>query len=111
MMLDKVKQIDLLNIASFLWRVVGFLSIIPAGTIVVFFDLPSPNWNANNFFLYSVMSFPIACFVASFGIPFLNNKYQKLAFYLTLLPVLPLILIYVGSNWMSVVLSNNAKTR
>ncbi len=99
-MLEKTKQVDLLNIASFLWRVVGFLSIVPAGTIAVFFDSPSPNWNANYLFLYSVMSFPIVCFVASFGIRFLNHKYQKLAFYVALLPVLPLILIYVGNNWM-----------
>ena len=101
MEVEKTKQVDLLNIVSRIWRVVGFLSIFPAGTIFVFFDSPSPNWNANYFFLYSVISFPIVCYVASFGIQFLKNKYQKLAFYVALLPVLPLILIYMGNNWMS----------
>jgi hypothetical protein len=101
MMLEKAKQIDVLNLASFLWRMVGYLSIIVAGTIVAFFDSPSPNGRANDLFLYSVISFPIVCYVVSFGIRFLKNKSQKVAFYITLLPVIPLILIYLGFNWMN----------
>jgi len=101
MKVEQAKKVDLLNIVSRFWRVVGFLSILPAGTIFVFFDSPSPNWNANNFFLYSVISFPLVCYATSFGIPFLMDKYQKLAVYVAMLPVVPLILIYVGSNWMS----------
>jgi len=101
MIIEKVKKLNWLNIASILWGVAGFLCIIPAGTVIVFFDSPSPNWDANYFFIYSVISFPIVCIGSSLGILFLKNKYKKSASYVSLLPVLPLILIYVGSNWMS----------
>ncbi len=101
MIVEKTKKVNWLNIASVLWGAVGILCIIPAGTVILFFDSPSPNWNANYFFMYSVISFPIVCIASSIGIRFLKNNYNKLAFYVFLLPVIPLVLIYVGSNWMS----------
>ena len=101
MLTEKDKKIDWLYIASLLWAGVGFMSFCPAGSVVAFFDSPSPNGNANNLFIYSLISFPITCLAASVGIRLLKNRAKKLAFYLALPPVLPLILIFVGSNWMS----------
>ena len=104
MIIETEKKVNWLNIASIFWGVVGILSIIPAGcviTVILVFNAPSPNSNANYFFVYSVISFPIACIGSSIGIRFLKNNYNKLVFIFFLLPVIPLILIYVGSNWIS----------
>ena len=102
MTIAKERRVDWLNVASTLWFAIGLLSSCLAGTAVVFFDSPSPNWNANYFFIFSVISFPIVCIGSSIGIRFLKNKNIKSALFVTLLPVLPLILIYMGSTWMSV---------
>jgi len=83
------------------WGVLGILSVCPAGAVILSFDSPSPNWIANYLFICSAISFPIVCIGSSIGILFLQNKYGKLAFYVSLLPVLSLILIFVGSTWMN----------
>ena len=101
MIVGKVKKLDWLDIAVKLLGAIGILAICPAGTLFVFFDSPSPNWDANNLFIYSLISFPIVCIGSSIGIWFLKNKHKKLAFYVFLLPVIPIILINVGSNWTS----------
>jgi len=88
-------------IAGILWGVVGILCICPAGTVIAFFDRPSPNWNANYFFIFSVISLPIVCIISSLAIWILRKKYKILTVFITLLPVLPLILIFAGSAWMS----------
>jgi hypothetical protein len=90
-----------LIIAGILWGLVGILCICPAGTVIAFFDRPSPNWNANYFFIFSVISFPIVCIISSLGIWILKNKYKILTFCITLLPVFPLILVFTGSVWMN----------
>jgi len=100
MAIEKERKLSWFYISSLLWGVIGVLGICSAGAVILSYS-PTPNWNANNFFVYSVISFPIICIASSVGIRFLKVKYKKLAFYVSLLPVLPLILIYVGSNWMS----------
>ena len=88
-------------IAGILWGVVGILSICAAGTVIAFFDKPSPNWNANYFFIFSVISFPIVCILSSLAIWILRKKHKILTVFITLLPVVPLILIFTGSAWMN----------
>ena len=77
MTIAKERRVDWLNVASTLWFAIGLLSICPAGTAVVFFDSPSPNWNANYFFIFSVISFPIVSIGSSIRIRFLKNKNKK----------------------------------
>ncbi len=105
MIMEKEKKQNWLNIAficaSILWGVAGILCIIPAGIVILFFDSPSPDWNANYFFIDSVISFPIVCIGSSLAILFLKNKYNKFAFCVSLLPVLPLILVFAASTWMN----------
>jgi len=90
-----------LIIAGVLWGVIGVLSICLAGVIIAFFDQPSPNWNANYFFIFSVISFPIVCIISSLGIWIFRNKYKRLTVSITLLPILPIILILTGEAWMN----------
>jgi hypothetical protein len=90
-----------LIIAGILWGVIGVLSICPAGGVIAFFDQPSPNWNANYFFIFSVISFPIVCIISSLGIWIFRNKYKRLALSITLLPILPILLIFIGGAWMN----------
>jgi len=114
MIIEKIRKLDWLKFAAFFWGAIGILCILPAGTVILFFDSPSPNWNANYFFIYSVISFPIVCIISSAGIAFLKNKHKNLAFYVFLLPVIPIILIYIGSNWMSdsrLTMQNQGKAR
>jgi hypothetical protein len=84
MIIEKEKKLNWLNIAfiiaSILWGVAGILSICPAGIVIVFFDSPSPNWAANYFFIFSVISFPIVCLGSAIGIWFLKNKYKNWLF-------------------------------
>lgn len=101
MAIEKERNINFLYIVSILWFAIGALCVCPAGIVIAFFDSPSPNWYANHFYIYSVISFPIVCIGSSFGIRFLKNKYKILAFCVSLLPILPLILIFAGNAWMS----------
>jgi len=101
MTIERIKKLNWLNIASMLWGATGTLCICPALTVILFFDSPSPNWSANYFFIFSVISFPVVCIISSLGIWFLKKKHKKLAVYVILIPVLPLILIYAGNSWMS----------
>jgi hypothetical protein len=101
MAIEEERKVNWLYLASILWFAIGAVCICPAGTVIVFFDSPSPNWNANYFFIFSVIFFPIVCIGSSFGIRFLKNKHKKLAFYVSLFPVLPIILIFVANTWMS----------
>jgi hypothetical protein len=87
--------------AAILWGALGILSICPAGVVIAFFDSPSPNWNANYFFIFSVISFPIVCILSSLGIWILRNKQKGLVICIAVLPVLSLFAIFTGSAWMS----------
>jgi hypothetical protein len=101
MTIEKIKKLNWLVFGAIFWGAVGILCILPAGALIMFFDSPSPNWNANYFFIFSVISFPIVCIISSVAILFLKNNYNKLAFYVFLLPVIFIIFIYMGENWMS----------
>ncbi len=88
-------------LVGILWGVIGLASICLAGAIVAFFDNPSPNWNANDFFIFSVISFPIVCILASLAILIFRNRNKILLAAITLLPLAPLLLVVVGSDWMN----------
>ena len=88
-------------IAGILWGALGIFSICAAGTVVAFFDNPSPDWNANYLFIFSVISFPVVCILSSLAIWILRKKHQKFTALITLLPVLPIILILTGTAWMN----------
>jgi len=89
-----------LNVASILWSVAGGLGICPAvlfSLIRAFDDTPlSRNRSGvvDDVLIYSVISLPLICIGTILGIWFLKKKYEKLAFYISLLPVFPLILIF-----------------
>jgi len=90
-----------LYIAGFLLLAVSLPALCFAGTVVMFFDSPSPNWSANYFFIFSVISFPIICILSGVGVLLLINKSKTIAFLVSLLPIFPIILIFVGSSWMN----------
>jgi len=90
-----------LYIAGFLLLAISLPALCFAGTAVLFFDSPSPNWSANYFFIFSVISFPIVCILSGVGVLLLINKSKTIAFLVSLLPIFPIILIFAGSTWMS----------
>src|SRR6476469_3002513 len=87
------------------WGAIGILCICPAGFFVAFYDSPLSAGGMgvlDYILIFSVISFPLVCLGSSFGIRFLKDKNKKLAFYVTLLPVLPLILIFAVFAWANV---------
>jgi hypothetical protein len=87
------------------WGAIGILCICPAGFFVGFYDSPlSGNGMGvlDYSLIFSVISFPLVCLGSSLGIWFLKDKNKKLAFYVSVLPVLPLILIFAVFAWANV---------
>jgi hypothetical protein len=87
------------------WGAIGILCICPAGFFVAFYDSPLSGGGMgflDYVLIFSVISFPLVCLGSSFGIWFLKDKNKKLAFYLTLLPALPLIIIFAVFTWSNI---------
>lgn len=95
---EKTGKPNWLNFAGILWIGIGLVSILPAGFLFVFFDHPSPNWNANNFYVFSLISFPIVCIGTGIGIWFVKNKHKT---WFLMLPVLPIIFFFAAQVWMN----------
>ena len=84
------------------WAALGILCICPAGFFVAFYDSPLSGDGMgvlDYVLIFSVISFPIVCLGSSVGIWFLKDKHKNLAFYVALLPVLPLISIFAAYTW------------
>jgi len=93
------------------WGLLGILCICPAGFFVGFYDSPLSGDRMGVFdyvLIYSVISFPIICIGSSVGLRFLNDKNKKLAFYVALLPLFPLLLIFAVFTWANVSSQDNA---
>jgi hypothetical protein len=87
------------------WGAIGILCICPAAFFVGFYDSPLSGGRMgllDYVLIFSVISFPLVCLGSSFGIRFLKDKNKKLAFYVTVLPVLPLILIFAVFTWSNI---------
>jgi hypothetical protein len=90
-----------LYIASRLWFAVGFASILPALFSFLIFDAPGSTEILPTLLLsWSVKSFPFIGIGSSLGIRFLKD--HVLAVYLSLLPLVNVILFLVALYWLNV---------
>ena len=97
-----IKQ-NWLYIASRLWFAVGCVGSPPALFSVMMFDAPGSSEVLPTILLFwLVVSFPFVCFGSSLGIWLLKNKNEVLAFYVSLLPGLALVLIFAAITWLNV---------
>ena len=90
-----------LYVASRLWFAVGFVSILPALFSFLIFDAPGSTEILPTLLLsWSVKSFPFIGIGSSLGIRFLKGN--DLAFYISLLPLVNVILFLVALYWLNV---------
>ena len=101
MAIEKERKLNWLYVASLLWFGIGPVCLCLAVVFVAFYDSPLVKGMGvvDYVLISSVISFPIFCIGSSVGIRFLKVKYKQLAFYVSLLPLLPLILIFAIFIW------------
>ena len=93
MAIEKERKLSWLYIASPLLGAAGLVSLCLIGTAVPFNDSDSMNILINR-----AIPFPIICIGSSLGIRFLKEKVKKLAFFVSLLPMLYLIYIFAVNS-------------
>jgi hypothetical protein len=81
-------------LVSLIWAGIGLLSIVPALFFVAFYDSPSKLGSADSFAIWGVISFPVICIGSSIAILILSKLSRRLAFYVSLLPLFPIIVCF-----------------
>ena len=102
---EKKSGISWLYIVGLLW---GGISPICLGLglfFIAFYDSPMDPKAGMGLLdytlIWSVLSFPVICFISSLGIWFLKNRNKRLASYVALLPIIPLTLIFAIFAWVN----------
>jgi len=97
MAIEEARKIDWLYVASLLWGGIGPVSLCLAIVFVAFYDSPISGDEIgviDQAQILGVISFPITCIVASIGTRFLKNRHRKLAFVVSFLPAIPVLLLF-----------------
>ncbi len=79
---------------SLIWGGIGLVCIVPALFFVAFYDSPSKLGSVDYLAILSAISFPVVCLVSSIAILVLGKIHRKLAVYVSLLPILPLVAFF-----------------
>lgn len=92
-----------LTILSILWAVMSPVCLALGLFFVAFYDSPLESQAGlgllDQVLIWSVLSFPIFCVIASLGIWFLKKRNKRAATFAALLPIIPLIPIFAIFGW------------
>jgi hypothetical protein len=97
MAIKEERKIDWLYVASLLWGGIGPVSLCLAIVFVAFYDSPLSGEEigvVDQAQMLGVISFPITCIVASIGTRFLKGRHRNMAFIVSFLPVIPVLLLF-----------------
>ncbi|NWG07448.1 MAG: hypothetical protein HXY35_12265 [Chloroflexi bacterium] len=90
------RKIDWFHILGLIWFAAGILCLCPAGMFIIFYDSPLGESIGilDQLLIVGVISFPVICILSSLGIRLLKDKSKTGAIYASLLPVIPLTIIF-----------------
>lgn len=96
---------DVVDTTTFLWGLLGLVSVPAAGFLVMMFDAPGSTDNLSTYFLAaSVMSFPLACLLSvSMSWQTLRTGAFSKACLWTLLPLANIVIGAAVLTWISFV--------
>jgi hypothetical protein len=103
---QKAGKFNWFNVVSLLWCGIGVVSICFAVFFIAFYDAPMGGKSTlgpiDYALITTVIIFPLVCIGSGIAIWFVKNKFKYLSICLSVIPVLPIILIFGISFWSDV---------